>query len=129
MTVQESQGPHPHEDTVTATINPRSYQEERRYVGVGLDQLIALRRRLITEAGASDQIAAGLIGWIVAKSAGDPDHTSAPTRSTYRKLLRRLDGPLTEEERQAPIILALTFCQPRRRWGRRRPVMDLAGAA
>lgn len=124
----ESQGPTNGGTTPvhTTTINPRSYGAERRYTGASVAELAALRDRLIA-AGASDQVASGLVGWIVGKAAAQRDLTSAPTRARYRRLLEELDGPLTEEERQAPIIFGHVVTSTSRRWGRRAEV--LAGAA
>ncbi|HEV8675001.1 MAG TPA: hypothetical protein VGX21_13220 [Methylomirabilota bacterium] len=54
-----------------------------------VEDLIALRRAII-DAGHSPSTAAGLVGWLVAKAAGDPDTTGPSTRSNYRKILDEL---------------------------------------
>ena len=125
----ESKGdPHQKDPNVpTSTINPRSVGIERRYTGADVSTLGHLRARLI-ESGHSAQVASGLVGWIVGKATGQADETGPDTRARYRRILEELDGPLTPEELEAPIIFVpgVMSTRRRRRWGRGRV---LAGAA
>lgn len=87
---------------MTTAINPRSLQIEAHYLTTDVRDLAELKARLI-ENGEPAPRAAGIIGWLVDKSTGRQDLTSAQTRSTYRKALAGLGEPPDRE--QAPIIL------------------------
>lgn len=69
-------------------------QGERDHLPDDLEDLIDLRRRII-ESGETPATAAGVIGWLLAKKAGEPDVTGAPTRSRYRKILARIEAQPT----------------------------------
>lgn len=83
-------------------------RNEADYLPADLGDLVELRRRLVA-AGHPAHVVAGVIGWLVAKSAGDIDPTSAPTRSKYRKILAELeldDGP--RRGRRLEVVSATT---------------------
>lgn len=58
-----------------------------------LDQVreLAELRRLIIEVGESPATANGIIGWLVAKAAGERDTTGSDVRARYRRVLARLE--------------------------------------
>lgn len=76
---------------MTTAVNPRSIGVERRYLSADVFELAELRQRLMAN-GVTPPIANGIIGWLTTKIAGQSDTSSAQTRSTYRKVLRELDG-------------------------------------
>jgi hypothetical protein len=73
-------------------IKRKDLRNEADHLPGSVGDLIALRRRLI-EVGASPAKANGLIGWLIAKKAGEPDTTGNSVRSEYRKLLAQLGEP------------------------------------
>lgn len=76
---------------MSTVVNPRSLGIEAKYVTYSVADLVALRRRLLA-AGESEAVAAGIIGWLVAKAAGDPNSINATTKARYRRILERLDS-------------------------------------
>ena len=74
------------------TINPRSLGNEAPFVSLDVIALADVKAELIA-MGSSPAEASGVVGWLIDKAAGNPDITSAPTRSRYRKLLAELDQP------------------------------------
>jgi hypothetical protein len=71
-------------------------REEAAFLPRSVEDLAELRRRIL-DAGHPDQIASGIVGWLVAKAADDPDRTGPNTRSRYRKVLAELE-PLHSPE-------------------------------
>lgn len=78
----------------TTTNGRRDLRGEADFLPSTVEDLVELRRQLVA-AGHPDQVASGILGWLVAKAAGDPDQTSPTTRATYRKILAGLEvsGP------------------------------------
>ncbi len=78
---------------MTATwTNQHSRLPEEDWYPQTLEDLLDLRSKVI-DAGTTPRIADKLIAWVLTRSAGEPDSTSAPTRSSYRKVLAALPGP------------------------------------
>jgi len=75
---------------MTMSDDRRWWREEADHVPKNLTEAIELQERLI-QAGVAPAAAAGCVMWLVGKAHGE-DHTTAPTRSRYRKLLAQLDG-------------------------------------
>lgn len=69
-------------------------QGERDHLPADLDDLIDLRRRIIG-LGETPATAAGVLGWLLSKKAGEPDVTGSDTRARYRKILARLEAAPT----------------------------------
>lgn len=77
---------------------------EAQFLPDSLGDLLALRPRLVAmiatgevdgiRASSADTVADGIVGWLVAKAAGETDTLTASTRSRYRRIL----GQLAEQE-------------------------------
>lgn len=52
---------------------------------------LAELRRLIIDLGETPATANGIIGWLIAKAAGERDVTGPNVRARYRKILARLE--------------------------------------
>ena len=89
-------------------------RNEAAYLPESVEDLADLRRRVIA-AGYPQQTASGIVGWLVAKAAGDPDLTSAPTRSQYRKILAELDDSPNQPVRQLEVVASSGAPARRRR--------------
>lgn len=72
-----------------SVVNIRALRNEADHLPASLEDAAAVRRSLI-DAGQTPQVADGIVGWLVAKATGEPDYTSAPTRSRYRRILATL---------------------------------------
>jgi hypothetical protein len=81
-------------------ITRKDLRNEADHLPATLADVIALRRRII-ELGHSQAEAAGVVGWVIAKAAGEPDVTGAATRARYRKILAELDAPKPKRPRRA----------------------------
>lgn len=78
---------------MTATwTNQHSRLPEEDWYPHTLEDLLDLRNAVI-DAGVSARTADRLVAWVLTRSAGEPDSTSGPTRSSYRKVLAGLPGP------------------------------------
>jgi hypothetical protein len=75
-------------------INPRSITDEGPFIPASLADVIDLRQRVL-DAGHSESVANGVVGFVVAKAAGEATPLTDVTRSRYRRILRELgeDGP------------------------------------
>ena len=100
--------------------NRRGLRNEAAFLPTSVEDLAELRRRIV-DAGHPAQTASGIVGWLVAKTAGDPDPTSAPTRSQYRKILAELEplhGPDPEDDRRLEVVGGSSSTSARRHRGR-----------
>ena len=86
--------------------------------------VVALKRRLVEEAGESDAAAAGCAMWVLCRAQGEPDGTNSATRVRYRKMLEQLREPIapppptgSDDPRVVPMDQ-----------GRRRPRRDEGGS-
>ena len=78
-------------------VNMRSLRNERDWLPGSLDEA-AMVHAALENAGLSNQVSNGIVGWLVAKSFGHEDRTMPATRSTYRKVLAGLQSPLSSRD-------------------------------
>lgn len=81
----------------------RDLRIEAHFLPETVDDLVELRQAIL-EAGHSESVAHGIVGWVVGKGAGETDALGSRTRSTYRKILAELveqhpDGPTGRQRR------------------------------
>ena len=62
---------------------------EQDFTPTTVADLVELRRAVL-DAGWSDAVANGLIGWLVGRSTGGVDTSGAPTSARYRRILRQV---------------------------------------
>jgi len=70
-------------------INPRSIGVEGPFISTDVVVLADLKNALL-EAGEPPSVGNGIVGWLIDKAVGNPDLTSATTRSRYRRTLQAL---------------------------------------
>lgn len=84
------------------TVNKRALRNEAAWLPRSLDDVVIVTR-VLAEAEVPNQMANGIVGWLVAKSAGLPDRTSERSRAAYRKVLDGLESPLeSPDSRSGP---------------------------
>lgn len=77
-----------------AQVYKRALRGEAEWLPEDLADVIAIRRTLL-ESGLPSETVAGIMAWLVVKSAGERDTTSEPTRARYRRILAGLDSPVS----------------------------------
>lgn len=73
------------------TTKRRDLRIEAHFLPDDLADLVELRERILA-SGQPEQVAHGIVGWLVAKSAGERDSLSSRTRASYRKVLADVAG-------------------------------------
>lgn len=96
----------PNQSDGTEPLRRRDLRNEATYLPTSVEELVALRQAVI-DLGHTEQIANGLIGWLIAKAGRQPDAGSARTRSAYRKILAELPAlapPPEQPERSLKVV-------------------------
>ena len=87
-----SSNSYPKRDERQRAVRSDSIRGESAFLPIrSVQQLTALREAII-DAGESPATAAGIVGWLLVKNAGEPDELAGTTRSRYRKILAGIEA-------------------------------------
>ncbi len=83
---------------MASKVNERALRNEADWLPQTLSDVVCVRRSLL-DAGTRREMADPIVTWLILKASGEPDITSATTRSRYRKVLAGLESPLRSAQR------------------------------